>query len=246
MKKLLLLLVLTLGITVQAQFTMNIGVLAGQEEVAPVLDQYYDFDRSALAYMTTDMVLDGETNISILYRGKLLPNGGVESRIYGFDDSHTDLFLVWDDDKVNEFTWQLHDGVTVSNIYESWATDSAIHTFICVYDSAVGVKMYIDGTEVYTSADNDFTGWTTTGNIQLGTKNNAVATSAGLLGTMDRFQVYDRAITQAEVTTLQSDIAGVTSGKIADFGDQKTSTIWTDDVSGYEATNEGDVTLNDY
>lgn len=222
---------------------MILGVVASSIRKG---NQYYDFDRSANAFMTTDMVLDGEDNTTFVWRGKVTSADGNESRIMGFDDSHTDFFLVWRDTNANEFTAQWHDGTNVSNIYEAWDTDSAVHTFIITYDTTNGVDMYIDGTNVYTAGDTDFTGWTTTGNIQLGTKNNTSAALYGLLGTMDRFQVYSRAITQTEVTTLETDIAGVTSGKLADFGDKKTSTTWTDDVSGYVATNEGDVTLNNY
>lgn len=205
-------------------------------------DQYYDFDRSANAYMDTNLVLTGLQNTSFLYKGTLLSAVG-ESRVFGFDDSHTLLFFVYDEGDANEITVQWYDGTNSSNIYEDYVSDELEHIFIMTFDSVTGVKFYIDGIEVYSGGANSFTGWGTTGNLQLGTKNNAPADVNGLFGTMDRFQVYNRSISQAEVTTLQSNIAGVSSGKIADWGDQKTSSVWTDDVSGYTATNAGDVTL---
>jgi len=226
----------TLGVN-----TQNITTI-----VEPVVDvKNYIFDRSIDCFFNTDLDLNGYSDSTFIIVGTVDSGSLVEARMFGCHDSHAKLISVYREDQPsNPMQLKLSDGSDSSSVLTTtWTTDDLEHTFAFRYDKLSGREIFVDGVSVGSDSEVIFQGWINSSLFQIGTKNTAPTETNGFLGKMNRIQYYNRALTDPEITTLQSDMDGVASNKIADFKDDKTTGVWTDDVGGFVATNVGGVTL---
>ena len=207
------------------------------------VNSVYVFDASTTDYFSTTYDLNGISNVSMVMYGSIGDNSQ-ERCIFGSANSSTYFyFRAYTDDDIDV---QLYDGTNFSQGSSAWASrDTNTHQFVFTFSTSVGVKIFIDGTQLGTTdANTDFPGWTNTQLLQVGRRSAIDGTVFD--GTMRVAQIYNRTLSDAEVETLYvSGIDSIASGRVLDLNNTKTETTWTDDAAGTnDATNAGGVTLD--
>lgn len=206
---------------------------------APV-SQYYVFDASATSYMNTDFDVNGLDNQSVVVRARLTLNTGSEKYFVGVTNHVSKMYFSYlPTDRFQARLIQVGDSNLVTNA-ANWTYDELWHQFAFTYNGT-NLSVYVDGALIETIVDADFNGFTTSRPVQIGMGGND--TARGLTGEMSDYQHYNKALSVPELQALNTDITDTTTGLVVNFAGQKASGTWTDEVSGFEATNAGGVTL---
>lgn len=234
MKKLLLVLLIAFGTTVEAQ--LHIGILANQEATADPNAYEYIFNGTATAYFITDYDLNGLYNQSFVFKGTI-DNITLERPLIGTNSS-TAMYLRYDT-STGDIVFSLTGDGGTSSVSPAWTHDTSEHIWIATYNGT-NMTVYLDGTQLGTNVDADFLGHSVSRPVYIGSR--AGNSARILIGSSDVVQVYNRALTSGEVTTLQSNLQGVSSGRVLNLWSNKGVSDWLDDDNSKTATNQGGVT----
>ncbi len=199
-------------------------------EVTPI-SQSYVFNGDADAYLRTDSLTfrNGILSQSWVVKGKITGTGENQTFV-GQETSSVNLrFGATASDTMR---WRLGSSNVASGSF-----DANEHIYICTFDGT-NMRINVDGVQLASSVDGDQT--TTTDG-----KATAFGNANGLLlkGEISNIQFYNKALSTGEIALLQADLTDTATGLVANFADQKTSSTWTDEVSGLTAQNQGGVTL---
>ncbi len=204
------------------------------------INNVYSFGGGLTDYFTTPFDLNGISNVSMVVNASVGDNSQ-ERCIAAFSNSSTWFFFrIYTD---NDIDVQLYDGTNISAGSSAWTgRDTNNHQFAFTYSTSVGVKIFVDGTQLgLTDANTDFPGWTDSRPVQIGRRYNIDITVFD--GDMRIFQIYDRTLSDTEISDLNTNIDSISSGKVLDLNNTKSETTWTDDVSSNNGTNAGGVEL---
>lgn len=198
----------------------------------------YVFDASTGSFFNTDFDLDTLDNQTIVIKGKITTLSG-EKTMLGITNTAARYFYDYvDSGRFNGLFREGTDSEFISSV-DGWTKDSDTHTFAQVYDGA-NIHYYIDGVLIESGGGAGFTGFSNTRLVQIGAKNSDL--TKAFIGEMTDYQHYNVALTAQNLLDLQADITDTKVGLVANFASQK-STNWTDEVSGFVATNQGGVAL---
>lgn len=226
---------------------MILGITASSVDKGVITN--YVFDQSTNAYFideaVTPSLLDGVIEQTWVIRCKV--TGANSNRtLIGNDQTVTELKMEIDGDD-NQCDIALDDsGSGRSSMINGGITGlGAWHLYSFTYDTTNGLELFTDGTSIKTDADILFTTRTAGMALYIG----ALAGEINLFhGEISDVQLYSRVLTSTELGDLATDITDLPTDHatylVANFATDKTSTVWTDDVSGFELTNQGGVTTN--
>lgn len=200
----------------------------------------YIFDASATSFLDSDFDLNGLDNQTVLVRAKLTSHVGGSKSFVGCTVSTGRFYYQYlPTDRLQVL---LQDGTDSKLLTDAanWDEDTDWHQFAFNYDGT-NISVYVDGVLIETVVDSDFVGYTVERLVQIGMSNGDV--TRGFVGEISDYQHYNKALSLAELQSLNTDITDTATGLVANFAENKTSTVWTDEVAGYEAINEGGVVL---
>lgn len=242
MRNTLLLLFIAIGITVQAQFTPLVGIIASNEVETglPADTNHYVFPDAINGWFQTNFDMQGLVNHTVIVYASL------------DNDAEENVFIGAEGDG-GKYYFRRHSGgniwITLTDnagnttaTSRAWTYSSGYHQFAYTYSTTSGGQVFVDGVSLGGAVDNDFTGFDN--GIQystIGRRNGN--TSSQLDGKMKQYQIYNRELSDAEIGQVGSDLDNTPSGLVAWFREDKTSSIWTDNIAGKTATNKGALTL---
>lgn len=219
--------------SVEEQLGVNMDNITTVPDVPSNLP--YIFDGSATSWFNSDFDLNGVGNNSAVVRAKITGADSTSFCMLGGSASSTRYFFTRN--AANSLKIQMSQAAT-STITQAWANDGQYHQFAYTYDGAT-MKMYVDGVEILSGAQSGFTTWTAQNLFYIGIRNN----TDEFVGEMTDVQFYSKALSLAEVQQINTDITNTATGLTANFASNKTASEWTDEVSGFVATNQGGVTI---
>lgn len=201
----------------------------------------YAFDGGTTDYFTTTYDVNTIYNQSAVVYARIVENT-LEKAFLGVTSSNTRLWFRYNQGDGGDLEVQLSSGALSSSISRAWVNDELYHQFAYTYDGT-DMKLYIDGVQLGTTqTDADFLGWTDSRLLQIGKRGTTVGSEFN--GEMRNVQIYDRALTQSELTSLNSDINTLIANKILDYSNligSKTFATWVEEVGANNATNVGGV-----
>ena len=247
MKKLFLLITFLVTLLSQGQSLAILEQLRQQQSEAPAYEPlaYYILDGTD-DYFTTDLSMETDfsgTNFSVLVEGRInLEEAG--NYFLGNDEADADLRFYFDGSSTQRTTFtdnSLEAGNVKGTVSPYTESKTDWHQWLYTFDGTTN-KVYLDGT-LYDSETTSasFIGW------DVGSPNLFIGKSFGteyLNGDVKYIQWYDTDLSATDATNLVSNLDYNTTNLVVDFRDNKTATTWTDDVSGYVATQSGTVTLS--
>lgn len=228
----------------------NAAIITSRRDIVDSGPDYYTFDGIA-SYMTTDFDMNGIYNMTLVFDQIILDKagGGGSPTVsltgrntfagYSYD---TGTWFLREDSQGNLDVQLVFSGLSSNGSLTYTIDRNNYHRYALTYDGT-SIRIYEDGVLKDTTADADFLGFTASTMLRIGRRGTTLTEDA--MVKMRRLQVYNRALSASELLDLETDITSVTSGKVADFGKQKNSTTWTDDVSGKVATIVGGVALGE-
>lgn len=194
----------------------------------------YFFDGGTDSWLDTSWAPTG-LDMTFVVEAKIMEANGTYTTIAGVSGSSTELIIGRDDS--NRLFFQVYDGTNIDNVSYTWTNDFDYHVFGFRYNSSEGPSIWVDGTEVASSTEQAFTGWSGR-SLQIGKRgvNDSV-----FVGEMKIFKVWDEALSDSDMGTIGGDINAL--GSDVDLNWQKTGATWTDEYGNYDATDEGGIRL---
>lgn len=226
---------------------MILGIVASSSSSSV---KTYVFDGTTNSYLSdetaTPTLMDSIVNQTVFVRAR--KNSTLrEDGFIGELTNDTRLFIKTT--AIFYIKGQLRDtGTSYTGSNNPSSKDLQWHTYALTYDG-VDCNIYQDGILAGGAADPDFTA-RIDGRVLTVGMSDYTSGAIYLNGEVSDFQFYNRALTATELLALHADLTDFPTDHAttleANFADQKTLTTWTDEITGYELTNKGDVAGNSY